>query len=344
MGYYPFGSKLFTDLAHYARTGDFVLALLHDARDADEYAFALGALAHYAADSVGHPAATNRSVPLLYPELEQRFGHAVTYAEDPAAHLKTEFGFDVAQVANGHFAPQAYRDFIGFQVAKPLLERAFAEIYGLPLKDLFASEDLAIGTYRRAVSSVIPNMTKVAWKAKEKEITEGTPGVTREKFVLTISRASYEKEWGTAYERPGFFSRVLAVMLRIVPKVGPFKALSFKPPTPDVEHIFMDGFNRTVARFKALLADLRHGALRLDDIDLDTGRPARAGEYPLADQAFAQLLDRLSRRKFEAVSPQLRDSILAFYSGARPPSRAGQGDCDWNRTVAELYALEHGQR
>ena len=56
MGYYPFGSKFFSDLVHYVRSGDFVQALLRDSYDVNEYAFALGALSHYAADNSGHPA------------------------------------------------------------------------------------------------------------------------------------------------------------------------------------------------------------------------------------------------------------------------------------------------
>src|SRR5215203_3025131 len=63
LGYFPLGSKLFTELLHYVRTGDFVTNLIASARDADEYAFALGALAHYVADTTGHPEATNRVVP-----------------------------------------------------------------------------------------------------------------------------------------------------------------------------------------------------------------------------------------------------------------------------------------
>src|ERR1700723_3740883 len=69
MGYYPFGSHLFSDLTHYVRSGDFVLALLDESHDINEYAFALGALAHYASDNNGHPLATNPSVAILYPKL-----------------------------------------------------------------------------------------------------------------------------------------------------------------------------------------------------------------------------------------------------------------------------------
>ena len=94
LGYYPFGSTQFSDLVHYVRSGDFVRAMIDQSRDEKEYAFALGALAHYVADVDGHPA-VNQAVALHYPKLRARYGNRVTYAEDKAAHLKTEFGFDV---------------------------------------------------------------------------------------------------------------------------------------------------------------------------------------------------------------------------------------------------------
>jgi hypothetical protein len=319
MGYYPFGSKLFTDLAHYVRSGDFVEALLRDARDVNEYAFALGALGHYLSDTVGHPAAVNRAVAILYPKLLARFGADVTYAEDRAAHIKTEFGFDVVQVAKGHFAPEAYHDFIGFEVAKPLLERAFEETYGVPMKDLFASEDLAIGSYRRAVSGLIPEMTKVAWQTKEKDIVAATPGITRDRFIQVISRAAYEREWGAQYERPGVGARFLAFLLRIVPKIGPFKALAFKPSTPETERLYMDAFTQTVEAYRGALRKVRAGSLSLGELDLDTGHPARSGEYQLADRAFEQLLKRLAERRFEGLSADLRARILEFYQAGRAP-------------------------
>src|SRR6478735_6655347 len=123
MGYYPFGSKFFSDLTHYVRSGDFVLALIEESTSLNEYAFALGALAHYAADRSGHPLATNPSVALMYPKLAKKYGPVITYEDNPAMHARVEFAFDVDQVAEGHYAPSAYHDFIGFEVSKPVLER-----------------------------------------------------------------------------------------------------------------------------------------------------------------------------------------------------------------------------
>ena len=185
MGYYPFGSHLFSDLTHYVRSGDFVIALLKDSKDINEYAFALGALAHYTADNFGHRLAVNRSVPILYPKLRQKYGDVVVYDENPAAHLKTEFGFDVLQVAKGHYAPDDYRDHIGFQVADELLRRAFEETYCIKLDAIFTNYDLAIGTYRRAVGSIIPKMTRVAWQTKKDEIMKSDPSMTRNAFFIT---------------------------------------------------------------------------------------------------------------------------------------------------------------
>ncbi len=317
LGYYPFGSHFFTDLAHYVRSGDFIRSLLLESQELNEYAFALGSLAHYAADNNGHPIGVNLSVPLIYPKVRQKFGRSATYEDDKAAHLRAEFSFDVLQVANGHFAPQAYHDFIGFEVSKPVLERAFRRTYGLELKEVFLSEDLALGTYRRSISTVIPEMTKVAWDQRKNDLIKTTPGLTRSRFVYNLSRASYHKEWGDQYERPGFGARFLAFLLRIVPKVGPFKALSFKPPTPEADRLFMKSFNATIVQYRELLRQLRTGKqLELNNTNFDTGKPTRIGEYRMADEAYAQLLEKLKKSDFKTVDEALRANLLAFYDHA----------------------------
>jgi hypothetical protein len=160
LGYYPFGREYFSDLSHYARTGDFVVNLLAEASNVQEYAFALGALAHYCYDLGGHPA-VNNAVALTYPKLAKKYGPAVTYEENHSAHLAVEFGFDVYQVAMNRFSFDDYHNFIGFKVPNALLQRAFLQTYGIPLEEAIPQEDLAIGTYRRAVSKTIPKMTKV---------------------------------------------------------------------------------------------------------------------------------------------------------------------------------------
>jgi hypothetical protein len=321
MGYYPFGSHFFTNLTHYVRSGDFVQTMLRESISVYEYAFALGALAHYVADNDGHPLGINRAVPLLYAKLRRKYGDKVTYGDDPAAHIKTEFAFDVLQVAKGRYASDGFHDYIGFEVSKPLLERAFRETYSVELKDVFGALDLSIGTYRRTVSGLIPKMTQVAWDIKKDDIEKSQPGITRDKFLYNVSPAQYEKDWGTEYRKPGIGSRVLGFFFRIFPKIGPFRALSFRTPTPETEKLFMDSFNTTVEHYRTLIAAERARRGRLADENLDIGKPSTAGTYKLADETYSDLLDRLAERNFVGVSAALRTDILTFYNnGSSIPS------------------------
>src|ERR1022692_5152405 len=319
LGYYPFGSKEFSNLVHYVRSGDFVRELLLESQDVNEYAFALGALSHYASDITGHGMAVNQAVAIEYPKLRAKFGKTVTYAEDKTAHLKTEFGFDMGQVAKNRYASQQYHDFIGFQVSKPLLERVFPVIYGMQLKDVIAHEDLAIGSYRFAISRLIPAMTRVALQTHKKEMMREHPDFAKEKFLYHLSRSAYEKEWGKDYTKPGVGARILAVFFRFMPRVGPFKGLGFNNPTPQTEDLYFKSINLTVEQYRTFLHAVRTDSLNLPDDDLDTGQPAKAGEYSLADSTYAKLLDQLVQKKFQGISPELRSNILAFYSNTPAP-------------------------
>jgi hypothetical protein len=339
LGYYPFGSRLFSDLTHYVRSGDFILSLIRNSQDLNGYAFSLGALAHYAADNDGHRIATNAAVPLLYPKLRVKFGNLVTYADDPLSHLKTEFGFDVYQSAKGRYAPDGYRGFIGFEVSKPVLELAFAETYGMKIEHVFTSFDLAIESYRRTVSSILPAMTKVAWQLKNQEITKEVPGITRKKFLYNLSRASYEKSWGTTYQRPGWRSQCMAFLFRMVPRVGPFKALAFKKLTPATEKMFMASFNAAVDRYGELLAGQKAGGLRLPNENFDTGELTAAGRYKLTDDAYAKLLDKLAEHYAE-MPPELRVDILAFYHDLNAPIATKSSEKEWGKLLKELEDLK----
>ncbi|HKN60283.1 MAG TPA: zinc dependent phospholipase C family protein [Candidatus Acidoferrales bacterium] len=341
MGYYPFGNKLFSDLLHYVRTGDFIEALLRDSQDINDYAFALGAMAHYAADNNGHRMAVNLSVPMLYPKLKKKFGDVVTYDENPAAHLKTEFGFDVIQIARGRYAPDDYRDHIGFEVAKPLLQKAFEETYALKLDSMFTSYDLAVGTYRRAVSAVIPSMTKVAWQTNKDEIQKEIPGITRKQFLYHLSRSSYKKNWHEPYRRPGFGTRFLAFLIQFIPKVGPFRALSFKTPTPETEKLFMASFNATIEDYEKLVQQQKDsGHVALENDNFDVGGVTGPGQYPLADETYADLLDRLAQEHFASVTPELRDVILNYYADANAPQATKKNKKEWTKVNKEVNDLK----
>jgi hypothetical protein len=339
MGYCPFGSRFFSDLLHYVRSGDFILSLIRNSQDLNEYAFSLGALAHYAADNDGHRIAVNLAVPLLYPELGLRFGKQVTYADDPLSHIKTEFAFDVLQVAQGHYAPDGYHAFIGFEVARPVLERAFEETYGMKLGQVITNVSLAIGSYRRSVSSSIPAMTRVAWQLKKSEIIKDAPSVTRKKFLYNLSRASYKKSWGNEYQRPGFRSQLLTFFIRLMPRVGRSRAFAFHTPTPVVEKMFMASFNATLDRYRALLSAQKADRLELPNQNFDVGEPTGAGAYKLSDDAYAHLLDKLENH-YTDIPPNLRLDILAFYGDLSAPISTKTDAGEWAKVIKELDELK----
>jgi uncharacterized protein YdaT len=341
LGYYPFGSHLFSDMVHYVRTGDFVQALIRDSNDLNEYAFALGALAHYAADNQGHRVAVNKAVPMLYPKLRAKYGDTITYDQNPAAHLKTEFGFDVLEVEKGRYAPDNYRGFIGFEVSKPLLEKAFQETYSLPLKSVFSDFDLSVGTYRYSVSRAIPTATKVAWETNKDQIQKDIPGITKQKFLYHISRSSYEKNWGRKYQKPGFKVEFLAFLFRLVPKVGPFSVFKFKTPTPDAEKLFEASFNGSVTDYEHFLREQKDsGKIELVNDNFDTGTVTGPGQYPLADKTYAELLDKLDKDHFSQITPELRATLLDYYKNPDAPFATKKDQREWAKVLKEVDELK----
>jgi hypothetical protein len=230
-----------------------------------------------------------------------------------------EFAYDVLQVARGDYLTQDYRDRIGFQVSKPLLARAFQETYGLSLDDVFGDLDLAIGTYRHAIGTTIPDLTRVAWKEKHDEIARRTPDVSEKSFVYALTRQEYEKEYGIKYRKPSLLARMIGVLYKIIPKVGPFKPLAFEPLTADMERAFLASFDASGERYRALLSTLRDGRVSLSDTDLDTGKPPAHGVNTLADKTYDELVAKLHRRNTGEISPALQRALADHYDS--PPSR-----------------------
>src|SRR5713101_7023522 len=339
LGYYPFGSREFSNLVHYVRSGDFVVELLLESQDANEYAFALGALSHYAADIAGHPA-VNQAVAIEYPKLRAKFGSSVRYAQDKTAHLKTEFGFDTVQVAKNRYASGQYHDFIGFKVSKSLLERAFPVVYGVELKDVLTHEALAVGSYRFAVSRLIPQMTQVALQTHKKELMRETPNFAKRRFLYRLSRSHYEKEWGKDYVKPGLGTRILSTLLRYMPKIGPFKGLAFNNPTPQTEDLYIKSINTTVDQYRAFLEQVRTDTLVLPNCDFDSGKPTKAAEYSLTDDTYAKLLGQLSERKFDRTSPDLRANILDYYSDLSVLIATKKDEVSWQGVLTSLEQLK----
>jgi hypothetical protein len=339
MGYYPFGNRFFSDMVHYVRSGDFVQALLSEAADLNEYAFALGALSHYAADLAGHPA-VNAAVAREFPKLRAKYGPAVTFAQDPKAHIRIEFGFDVVQVAKQRYTSDSYHNFIGFQVAKQVLERAFLKTYGIKLADVFGSLDLSIASFRRSISHIIPEMTRVALLTKKDELVKENPSFAKKKFLYNLKRADYEREWGKNYEKPGLGAKIFAVLFRIIPKAGPFKAIAFKMPSPETETLYLKSVNSTVDQYRVYLQDLTAGHLALDNRDFDTGKPTVEGEYKLTDAAYARLLGKLADLKFVNLDPELRQNMLAFYHDPKPSAFTMKNSDKWQKTLQQIEQLK----
>jgi len=338
LGYYPFGSKLFTNLVHYVRGGDFIENLFKEASNINEYAFALGALCHYYADKYGHSVGVNRSVPLIYPEMKRKFGDTVTYADDKISHLRTEFSFDVVQTARGNYAPQAYHDFIGFQVSKELIEKAFLRTYGLEVNELFGNFDRAVGSFRWSVKELIPSATRAAWKTKRKEISELNPSVARGSYVYSVRRRKYFEEFGRERDKATFGESVLAFLIRIAPKWGPLKILKFRIPDEAAEKMFLESFDETVAHYRHQVNSMGNAYFELSNVDWDTGKKTMQGEYSLADKTYSDWLIKLKEKNFATITSSMKKNILAFYKNHSTDSTIDTEQ--WKQTAAALDELK----
>ena len=252
MGYYPLGSELITDMMHYARPGDFVRSLLGQARSLPEYAFALGALAHYVADGLGHPKGTNQVLPRVYDDLRREFGPVVTYEQAPTRHTELEFAFDVLQVAAGRYRTQDFHKAIGFRVSQPLLERAVRETYGLELGKIVFNVDVSVATFRFTVNQLLPAVARAAWHSQRKDIRKVNPRARRRDYLYRSRRRAFEKEFGDDYERPGFGARLMACVINLLPKIGPLRKFAFTLPDKADEQQFRRSFADALAEYRRL--------------------------------------------------------------------------------------------
>ena len=316
MGYMPFGNGFFTDLLHYVRSGDFIENLISDARDLNEYSFALGALSHYMADKYGHAMSTNRNVPLTYPKLQKKFGNVVTYHDHPVSHSRMEFAYDVMQIGQGSYTSEGYRNFIGFNISVGVLERAFYRTYGQELGSIFGNINRSINTMRWGVRNLFPVLTKSAYNANKKEIESAQPGMTVKKFRYKMSKRAFNLQYGKEREEGKFFTKVVVFLIKILPKVGPLKTLKFKSPGAQGEKLFAQSFTAILTNYRTALIQVDQNKLILPDIDFDTGNPTRLGEYPLADKTYAELVEKLQKKNFKNVTPQLQKDIVKFYATA----------------------------
>jgi len=313
LGYNRHGNKLFSNLIHYVRTGDFIGDLLLQADDINEYAFALGVATHYYGDEWGHGMGVNLSVPLIFPRMYKKFGDTVTYADDRLSHLRTEFSFDVVQTAKENYTSKAYHDFIGFQISKTVLKRAFLKTYSIDLDEFFPSFEKAVGSFRWLVKDLMPQITRQAWKINKKEIRKLSPTVTRHSFIYRMRRPDYFGEFGKVREKTSIRAAVLSFVFRILPKIGRLRSLKFKAPPHEAQLLLTQSFDSTVFNYKNGIGKFESSKINFPNIDWDTGKKTHQYEYRLADQAYSDLVLKLKEKNFDTVSPALKENILSFY-------------------------------
>ncbi len=318
IGYSPFGSMLYTNLVHNVSSGDYIQALLDEAQNLNEYAFALGSLSHYMADVYGHSIGTNIAVPATYEKLRAEFGDMVTYADHHKSHSRVEVSFDVLQTARGNYATKAYHDFIGFDVSREVVERAFFKTYGLQVTDVFRSLPLAISTYRWVIKSLLPNIVRAAWATKKSALKQAEPGINAQKFSFKMKNSTYYHQYGRDLQKAGFIPTIVSFIIPILPKLGPLSKLKYKPPSAEAERLFIKSFDSTLVNYQAYLEKLNSKLPHLTNKTLDTGGEAIFGKYSITDESHADLLLKLQKKNFENLSPLVARNLLGYYKNANP--------------------------
>lgn len=343
-GYYPFGNDFFSDLTHYVRSGDFVEALLRDSRNVYEFAFALGALSHYVGDAIGHSYAVNPATAIEFPRLRAKYGKIVTYENSPHDHVRTEFAFDIDQLAHRRFAPPLYLRSVGMYVPRRLMNQAFYETYGLSLRSVLGNETVAFRSYR---SSVRQFLTRIAYAevllhGKHMPPDANTPEF--QEFQARLRIADTQNHW-ERYRRHHIrlTTRFYAFLIVVLPKVGPFSALAIRGPQTSTEEKYIYSVNHAVDEYDFLMHEIEEDGLRnfyLPNLDLDTGFPTRPGSYALTDKTYAKLLGRITRKRTAPHVPtQLKQQVLAYFSNPNAPDTLKKYPRKWRRVQADLNLL-----
>lgn len=378
IGYYPFGDPSFSDLTHYVRSGDFVVNLFRNAKNADELAFAVGALSHYIGDSIGHSLATNLAVPVAFPRLRRKYGRVVSYAEGEHQHVQVEFGFDIDEISHHHMAPLRYLRHIGLKVPVKQLALAYYQTYGLTNDFAGPRRRFNVREYRFATRTFIPRIAyAVTLLHRRHEVPE--PDTPESAAVAKeIAEANAQYHWQQYRRKAGFETYVLAGLIFILPKVGPLRMASVKNPTPatDAEYIHsvavsLAALRRDLARFTPPAARRAHpatvaiakavqpadipsttlargsiaprrppdGRHPLPNLDLDTGKVVQPGGYPLTDTTYALLLHRVTRHPSRKIPPGIKADILAYYADPEAPITTRKDAKKWAQVQADLATL-----
>lgn len=257
IGYYPFGDQFFSDLTHYVRSGDFVVNLFRNAGNADELAFAVGALSHYIGDNIGHAEATNLAVPVEFPKLGRRYGRVVNYAEGEHQHVQTEFAFDIDQIAHHRLAPVSFLRQVGLEVPTRQVALAFYQTYGLR-EDFTQTRHhrVNVGGYRWAVHRFIPRIAYAVTLLHKHSEPDDTRDADFLRMDRELTRVAQENNWDHYRHHAGPLTITLAGILFIIPKFGPLQLAAVKGPTQatEVEYVHSvmhsaDELNYALRRF-----------------------------------------------------------------------------------------------
>ncbi len=341
-GYYPFGHDFFSNLTHYVRTGDFVTNLIRDSRNVNELAFALGAMSHLVGDSDGHRYAVNVSVPQEFPSLDAKYGPVVTYEEDPYAHVRTEFAFDIDQLSHGRFAPSGYLRHVGFRVPPRLLNQAFYDTYGIHLRSVLGDEFAAIRSYRWAVRQFLPRVGYAEVLLHRRSFPPDRDTAQFREFAQRLKTADRENHWERYRKhKPSFLTRVFAVLIFLTPKIHKLSDLAIRGPSAATEADYVASVDRADTDYARLLRELkREGPKKFEvaDVDLDTGYPTRPGTYRLTDITYAKLLARVTH---DSARPPLglRQNILAYYAVPNAPIFTRRHPRQWRKVREEIVTL-----
>lgn len=341
MGYYPFGKEFFSDLTHYVRTGDFIASLFRNARNVDELAFAIGALSHYLGDNTGHSECINPATAVEFPKLARKYGEAVTYDENPHAHVRTEFAFDIDQLSHQRLAPAVYLRHIGLRVPRAQVERAFYETYGLRLHQVLGPERPAIHSYRSSVRSFIPRFAHAETVLHGRRFPPDPDDAEFQAFEQQVQQAPFQ-HWDGTRHRAGIVTHLLAWAIVIMPRIGPLSDLAIRGPNKQTEKLYIHSVDDTMAQFRSVLHGLQQqpdAPVTLPNRDLDTGELVKPGAYPLTDKTYAVLLRKVTADPADAVPAGIRRDLLNFYADPNSPIVTKKDDGVWKQVERELATL-----
>ncbi len=372
IGYYPEGDRFFSDLTHYVRSGDFVVNLFRDAHNADELAFAVGALSHYIGDSIGHSEATNIAVPIEFPTLQARYGKVVSYAEGEHQHVQTEFAFDIDQLAHHRLAPLGFQRHAGLRVPVHQLALAFYQTYGVTDFVGIHSHFIKVRAYRYAVRVFIPRIAYAVTVLHRRHEPPDPDTPDTRVIEQELARVGAEDRWNRYSQQAGLETHLLAYLIFILPKVGPLALVNVKGPTEQTEADYMRSVLLSVRALRVSLhrftpprpggdppqhktapaaplpADTHRERLQsefdprdpLPNRDLDTGHVVQPGGYPLTDATYAELLHHLARRPNQPVPSGIVRDIDAYYSHPNAPIHTKLNPKRWAEVQRDLKILD----